>query len=107
MYQQSAYIRDMYIQLDIICICIYVVLIHGGGGVFYRQNKSGGESAVNTWNTLCPTENYIKRSLFDKNVKFCKVVFHDLTNDISYNAKLNRSKFAFWGKNSKKYVQKS
>ena len=38
-------------------------------------------------------ENYVNRPLSDKSMKFCIVVHvvHDLTNDISYNAKLNRS----------------
>ena len=32
-------------------------------------------------------------------MKFCIVVFHGLTNDISYDVKLNRSKILiFWGK---------
>ena len=32
-------------------------------------------------------------------MKFCILVVHDLTNDISYDAKLNRSKICyFWGK---------
>ena len=35
-------------------------------------------------------ENYVNRQPFDKSMKFCIVVVHDLTNDISYNAKLNR-----------------
>ena len=35
-------------------------------------------------------ENYVIRPLCDKSMKFCIVVVHDLTNDISYNAKLNR-----------------
>ena len=35
-------------------------------------------------------ENYVNRPLSDKNMKFCIVVVYDLTNDISYNAKLNR-----------------
>ena len=39
-------------------------------------------------------ENYINRPLSDKSMKFCIVVHvhvvHDLTNNISYNAKLNR-----------------
>ena len=30
-------------------------------------------------------------------MKFCKVVVHGLTNDISYDAKLNRSKIWFLG----------
>ena len=44
-------------------------------------------------------ETYINGKLFDKNMKFCILVVHDLTNDISYDAKLNRSKNCyFWGK---------
>ena len=35
-------------------------------------------------------ENYVNRQLSDKSMKFCIVVVHDLTYDISYNAKLNR-----------------
>ena len=35
-------------------------------------------------------ENDVNRQLSDKSMKFCIVVVHDLTNDISYNAKLNR-----------------
>ena len=35
-------------------------------------------------------ENYANSQLSDKSMKFCIVVVHDLTNDISYNAKLNR-----------------
>ena len=35
-------------------------------------------------------ENYVNRPLYDKSMKFCILVVHDLTNDISYNAKLNR-----------------
>ena len=42
-------------------------------------------------------ENYINGKLFDKNMKFCILVVHDLTNDISYDAKLNRSKICYFG----------
>ena len=35
-------------------------------------------------------ENYDNRQLSDKSMKFCMLVVHDLTNDISYNAKLNK-----------------
>ena len=35
-------------------------------------------------------ENEVNRPLSDKSMKFCIVVVHELTNDISYNAKLNR-----------------
>ena len=52
-------------------------------------------------------ENYVNRPLSDKSMKFGIMVVHDLTNDISYNAKLNRSKICyFWGKNSKNYMLK-
>ena len=37
-------------------------------------------------------ENYVNRQLSDKNMEFGIMVVHDLTNDISYDAKLNRSK---------------
>ena len=44
-------------------------------------------------------ENNINGKLFDKNMKFCILVDHDLTKGISYDAKLNRSKNCyFWGK---------
>ena len=42
-------------------------------------------------------ENYVNRQLSGKSMKFCIVVIHDLTNDISYNAKLNRSKIFYFG----------
>ena len=42
-------------------------------------------------------ENYINGKLFDKNMKFCILVVHDLTNYISYDAKLNRSKHCYFG----------
>ena len=35
-------------------------------------------------------ENYVNRQLSDKSMKFCILIVHDLTKDISYNAKLNR-----------------
>ena len=40
-------------------------------------------------------------------MKFCIVVVHGLTNDISYDVKLIRSKFDFLGEKSKNSVQKS
>ena len=44
-------------------------------------------------------ENYINGKLFDKNMTFCILVVHDLTNDISNDAKLNRSEnYSFGGK---------
>ena len=36
-------------------------------------------------------ENYVNRPLSDKSMKFGIMVVHYLTNDITYNAKLNRS----------------
>ena len=42
-------------------------------------------------------ENYINGKLFDKNMKFCILVDHDLTNGISYDAKLKRSKNCYFG----------
>ena len=45
-------------------------------------------------------ENYVNRLLSDKSMKFAIImimVVHDLTNDINYNAKLNRSKFYYFG----------
>ena len=42
-------------------------------------------------------ENYINGKLFDKNMKFCILVVYDLTKDISYDAKLNRSKNCYFG----------
>ena len=35
-------------------------------------------------------ENYVNRPHSDKSMNFCIVVVRDLTNDISYNAKLKR-----------------
>ena len=42
-------------------------------------------------------ENYVNRPLSDRNMKFGIIVVHDLTSDISYNAKLNRSKMSYFG----------
>ena len=42
-------------------------------------------------------ENYIKSKLFDKNMTFWILVVHNLTNDISYVSKLNRSKNCYFG----------
>ena len=44
-------------------------------------------------------ENYVNRPLYDKSMKFCIVVDHDLTNGFSHNSKQNRSQNSlFWGK---------
>ena len=42
-------------------------------------------------------EKYINGKVFDKNMKFCILVDHDLTNGISYDAKLYRSKNCYFG----------
>ena len=42
-------------------------------------------------------ENYVNGKLFGKNMKFCIFVVHHLANDISYDAKLNRSKNCYFG----------
>ena len=42
-------------------------------------------------------KNYINGKIFDENMKFCILVIHDLTNDISYDAKLKRSKNCYFG----------
>ena len=67
--------------------------------MFYNRQNIKGVSAYNTQNTLYPMENHVNRPLSDKSMKFCIVVVHDLTNDISYNAKLNtcRSKICYFG----------
>ena len=77
-------------------ICVNGVLEHGGDVL---QTKNGVEQAYNTWNTVIANGNYINGSLFDKNMKFCILVINDLTNDISYDVKLKKSKNCyFWGK---------
>ena len=42
-------------------------------------------------------ENYVNRPLYDKSMKFGVMVGRDLTNDISYNANLNRSTICYFG----------
>ena len=42
-------------------------------------------------------ENYVNRQLSDQSMKFGIIVVDDLSNDISYNAKLKRSKFCYFG----------
>ena len=41
-------------------------------------------------------ENYINGKLFDKSMKFCILVVHDLANDISYDGE-KVQKLLFWG----------
>ena len=69
----------------------------------YRYSQEKKEEIWLSPMTKAPTptemENYTNGKLFDKNMKFCILVVHDLTNDISYDTKLNRSKNGyFWGK---------
>ena len=42
-------------------------------------------------------EKYVNRPLSDKSMKFGIMEVHDLTNDIDYKAKLNRSKICYFG----------
>ena len=49
-YQQAAYIRDVYIYIRH-NLYKWGLDTWGGGTMFYRQ-KMGGGSAYNTWNTL-------------------------------------------------------
>ena len=39
-------------------------------------------------------------------MKFCLIVLHDLTNDISYDAKLNSSKNGYLGVKKSKFYEK-
>ena len=79
-------------------MCIYIThnlckwgLGTPGGTMFYRQ-KIGEGQLITQEIPLYPMENYINRKFFDKIMKFCILLVHDLTNDISYDAKLNKSK---------------
>ena len=97
MYQEAADIRDVYLYKKFaVQVGSWYTGGGGGGTMFYRQ-KIKGVSAYNTQNTLYPMENYVNRPLSDKSMKFGIMEVHDLTNDISYNAKLNRSKFCYFG----------
>ena len=70
----------------------------GGGAMFYRLKMGEGQLQAHEM-PLQPMENYTNGKLCDKNMIFCILVVHDLTNDISYDAKMNRSKNCyFWGK---------
>ena len=86
-------------------MCIYITnnlckwgLGTRGGTMFYRLKMGEGLFPAHEI-PLWPMENYINGKLFDKNMKFYIMVVHDLTNDISYDSKLDRSKNCyFWGK---------
>ena len=79
----------------------------GGGGQCSTAKKWGRVSLQHMKYVI--TNGKLHQSLtFDKSMKFCIVVVHGLTNDISYVVKLNRSKILiFLGENSKNSVQKS
>ena len=56
--------------------------------------KGGGQLTTHDISYSQRKINYI-RSLFDKSIRYCIVLVHDLTNDISYDAKLNGSKICY------------
>ena len=93
MYQEAADIRDVYLYKK---FAVQVGSWYTGGSMFYRQIIKE-VSAYNAQNTSWQMENYVICPLSDKSMKFGIMVVHDLTNDISYNAKLNRSKICYFG----------
>ena len=97
MYQEAAYIRDVYSYLYKKFAVQVGSWYTGGGGRCSIDKKIKGVSAYNTQNTLQPMENYVNGPLSAKSMKFGIMVVHDLTNDISYNAKLKRSKVCYFG----------
>ena len=86
-YQEAADSRDVYLYKT---FAVQVGSWYTGGTMFYRQ-KLKGVSTYNTQNTLYPMKNYVNRQLSYKSMTFGIMVVHDLTNDMSYNAILNRS----------------
>ena len=95
MYQEAADIKDVYLYKKF-AVHVGSWYTRGGGTMFYRQNIRV-VSAYNTQKTLQPIEIYVNCLLSDESMKFSIMVAHDLTNDISFNAKLNRSKFCYLG----------
>ena len=89
-YQEVADIRDVYLYKK---LSVQVGSWYTGRGAMFHRQTITGVSAFNTQYTLSTTTNYVNRPLSDKSMKFCILVHvvHDLTNDISYNAKLNKS----------------
>ena len=63
-----------------------------GGTMFYRLKMEEDQLTAHEIPLY-----YTNGELFDKSMKFCILVVHDLTNDISYDAKLNRSKYCYFG----------
>ena len=96
MYQEAVDIRDVYLYTKF-AVQVGSWYTGGGGGTMFYRQKIKGMSAYNTQNTLKPMENYVNRPLSDKSMKFGIIVVHDITNDVSYNAKLNRSKICYFG----------
>ena len=76
-------------------MCIYIrhnlykggLDTQGGGQCSTDKKWGGGEGQLTT-----RSQRKITSLTFDKSIKFCKVVVHGLTNDISYDVKLKRSK---------------
>ena len=64
--------------------------------MFYRLKMGEGQLAAHEI-PFSPIENNINGKFFDKNMKFCILVVRDLTNDITYDAKLNMSKNCYFG----------
>ena len=58
----------------------------GGGGNNVLQTKNGEGQLTTHEIRLYPIENFINHKLFDKIMKFCILVVHDLNCDISYDA---------------------
>ena len=94
MFQIATYIRDVYLYITNNMWKLRLGTRGGGGGGDVLQTKTRGGPAYNTWNTA---ENYINRQFFHKIIKCRILVVHDFTNDISYDAKPNRSKTCHFG----------
>ena len=68
----------------------------GGGTMFYKQKMRRGVGLQYTKYVIASGK-YVNRPLSNKSMKFCIAVVHNITNDIGYNAKLNRSKISYFG----------
>ena len=88
MYQEAADIRDVYLYKK---FAVQVGSWYTGGGERCSIDKKPKGCRLKTHKIrYSQWKNYVNRPHSDKSMKFCIVVVHDLTNDISYNAKLNR-----------------
>ena len=96
MFQNATYIRDVYLYNK---QSVQMGSWNTGGGDVL-QTKDGGGPAYSTWNTVFANGKLHQwLTFFHKNMKFCILVVHDLSNDISYDTKLNRwNNCYFWGK---------